>query len=409
MKAGEELSLEGIRAFLEASDQVEFQAKNREERYEWVKRVLDRQGYQDLKRRDRGLVRQYLEKLTGLSRAQTTRLISRYLAGEEVKPQAYRRHRFGQRYTREDVEFLAEVDNAHQRLSGPATAKILYRAYYDFGDQRFQRLAHVSVAQLYRLRQTARYRQCRLTYQPTRPTAVAIGERRRPEPGGRPGYIRVDTVHQGDLEKVKGVYHINAVDEVTQWQVVGAAENLTEAHLLPVLDAMLGQFPFRIRGFHSDNGSEYINHRLAKHLNKLLIEQTKSRPRHSNDNGLVEAKNGAVIRKHMGYVHIAALHAGPIGAFFDEHLNPYLNFHRPCGVPEMRVNRKGKEKRVYRWYATPWEILRQLPGLAGHLKEGVTIQDLDRQAGARSDNQAAEEMQQAKERLLTSIQTRRSA
>ena len=139
------------------------------------------------------------------------------------------------------------------------------------------------------------------SYQATRPTEVAIGERRRPEPNGRPGYLRIDTVHQGDLEGVKGVYHINAVDEVTQWQVVGAAAQISEAYLLPVLEAMLEQFPFRILGFHSDNGSEFINHTVAQLLNKLLIEQTKSRPRHSNDNGLVEAKNGAVVRKHMGY------------------------------------------------------------------------------------------------------------
>jgi transposase InsO family protein len=155
-----------------------------------------------------------------------------------------------------------------------------------------------------------------MVFQPTRPAQVSIGERRRPEPKGQPGYLRVDTVHQGDLEGVKGVYHINAVDEVTQWQVVGAVAQISEAYLLPVLEAMLSQFPFRIRNFHSDNGSEFINHTVAKLLNKLLIEQTKSRPRHSNDNGLAEAKNGAVIRKHMGYDHIAAPHAAAIAAFY---------------------------------------------------------------------------------------------
>jgi transposase InsO family protein len=177
---------------------------------------------------------------------------------------------------------------------------------------------------LYRLRASAQYRQRRITYQPTRPTAVSIGERRRPEPNGRPGYLRVDTVHQGDLEGNKGVYHINAVDEVTQWEVVGAAAQISEAYLLPVLIAMLEQFPFRILGFHSDNGSEFINHRVAEMLNKLLIEQTKSRPRHSNDNGLAEAKNGAVVRKHMGYTHIAAPHAAAIETFYEEHFNEYL-------------------------------------------------------------------------------------
>lgn len=105
------------------------------------------------------------------------------------------------------------------------------------------------------------------------------------------------------------MYHINAVDEVTQWQVVGASAQIGEQGLIPVLEAMLAQFPFRIRGFHSDNGSEFINHTVARLLNKLLAEQTKSRPRHSNDNGLVESKNGAVIRKHISYGYIASAHA----------------------------------------------------------------------------------------------------
>jgi transposase InsO family protein len=120
----------------------------------------------------------------------------------------------------------------------------------------------------------------------------------------------VDTVHQGDeVEGGKGVYHINALDEVTQWEIVAATPYISEAWLEPLLAAMLEQFPFRIHGFHSDNGSEFINHTVAKLLKKLLAEQTKSRPRHSNDNGLVEAKNGAVIRKHMGYSFIAPGHA----------------------------------------------------------------------------------------------------
>jgi len=213
----------------------------------------------------------------------------RYQSGEEVKPKPYRRQRFPQRYTREDIALLAGLDEDHGVLSGPATRKLLQRAHYDFQDAQYQRLAELSVAQLYRLRKSTTYRKHGMVYQATRPTKVAIGERRRPEPGGRPGYLRVDTVHQGDLDGVKGVYHINAVDEVTQWEIFGATEQISEAYLLPVLKGILAQFPFRIRGSHSDNGSEFINHTVAELLNKLLIEQTKSRPRRSNDNGLVEA------------------------------------------------------------------------------------------------------------------------
>ncbi|MFZ0589157.1 MAG: hypothetical protein WAM39_01620, partial [Bryobacteraceae bacterium] len=228
-----------------------------------------------------------------------------------------------------------EVDEAHETLSGPATRQILQREFEHYGDKRFERLAGISVAHLYNLRKSRSYREKGLRYEKTRPVQVAIGERRRPDPQGKPGYLRVDTVHQGDLDGVKGVYHINAVDEVTQWQVVGASVQIGEQWLIPVLENMLAQFPFRILGFHSDNGSEFINHTVARLLNKLLAEQTKSRPRHSNDNGLVESKNAAVIRKHMGYGYIAASQATAIMTFYREHLNPYLNFHRPCGVPEI--------------------------------------------------------------------------
>ena len=220
----------------------------------------------------------------------------------------------------------------------------------------------------------------------------------------------MDTVHQGDdLDGNKGIYHINAVDEVTQWEVVGAAPQISEAWLIPVLEAMLAQFPFPIRGFHSDNGSEFVNYTVAKLLNKLLIEQTKSRPRRSNDNGLAESKNGAVVRKHMGYLHNAAENAAAIERFYEEHFNSYLNFHRPCGQPEMVVSRKGKLRRVYRWYATPWQILRQLPGVAGYLKAEWTIAALDQQARRQSDTEAAEQMQVAKRKLFASFHHRRSA
>ena len=265
------------------------------------------------------------------------------------------------------------------------------------------------MAHIYNLRKSRAYREKRIFYRKTRPVQVAIGERRRPDPQGRPGYLRIDTVHQGDLDGVKGVYHINAVDEVTQWEVVSATAQISEAWLIPVLEAMLRQFPFRIRGFHSDNGSEFINHTVEKLLNKLLVEQTKSRPRRSNDNGLAESKNGAVIRKHMGYGHIASAHAEAMAAFYERHFNPYLNFHRPCGVPEIGSDAKGKQRRVYRWYATPWEILRQLPDLARHLKPEITVCELEGRAREESDTEAARKMQEAKRTLFADFQQKRSA
>jgi transposase InsO family protein len=409
MKNGERLGLEQIRTFLAGSEEFRFEANNREEKYDWVTRTLVEQEYGGQKREAKGVLRLYVGKMTGLSRAQVTRLIGRYLEDGTVKERSYRRNQFAIRYQAADVALLAGVDEAHETLSGPATQKILYREFYDYGDKRYQRLATISAPHIYNLRKSRGYRERRIFFQKTRPVKVTIGERRRPDPQGRPGYLRSDTVHQGDLESVKGVYHINAVDEVTQWQVVGAAAYISEAWLIPVLEAMLRQFPFGILGFHSDNGSEFINHTVAKLLNKLLVEQTKSRPRHSNDNGLVEAKNGAVIRKHMGYGHIASRHAEAIEEFYEQHFNPYLNFHRPCGVPEIITNAKGKQRRVYRWYATPWEILRQLPGLARHLRPGTTQAGLEGVAKAESDTAAARRMQEAKRTLFAGIRQKKSA
>jgi len=194
------------------------------------------------------------------------------------------------------------------------------------------------------------------------------------------------------------------VDQVTQWEIVSATERISEAWLEPVLSAMIRQFPFRILGFHSDNGSEFINRVVARLLNKLLIEQTKSRPRHSNDNGLAETKNGAVIRKHMGYGYIPAGHTGRLQQFYAASFNPYLNYHRPCAQADITIDEKGRQQRVYRRYQTPLETLLALPNPAQYLRPGLTPAVLQRIAAARSDTEAAARMQQAKRRLFAPLQ-----
>ena len=399
----EKLSLQQIEKFLAAAKEVRFEASERKEVYGWIERLLCQQEYTRQGRQERGLVRRYIAKMTGLSRAQLTRLVGRYLATGQVRVKSGRRHRFPQRYTRADIELLAQVDQAHDGLSGPATRRILEREFREYGKPEFARLAAISNGHLYNLRRHPRYRQQRKNYQKTRPSMVPIGERRRPDPKGRPGYLRVDTVHQGDTESTKGVYHINAVDEVTQWEMAAAVERISEAYLEPVLATMLTQFPFVIHGFHSDNGSEFINQTVAKLLNKLMIQQTKSRPRHSNDNGLAETKNGAIIRKHMGWGHIPAAHAQCIQQFYSAYLNPYLNYHRPCAQADVEVDAKGRKRRRYRRYQTPLETLLLLPNPQQYLRPGLTLATLKRISQLRSDTEAARLMQQAKQRLFEQL------
>jgi hypothetical protein len=195
------------------------------------------------------------------------------------------------------------------------------------------------------------------------------------------------------------------VDEVTQWEVVGCAEGISERFLIPVLEAMLHQFPFRILGFHSDNGSEYVNYTVARLLNKLLIEFTRSRPNRSQDNGLVEGKNGAVIRKHIGYGHIPGKYAERVQKFYTAHFNPYLNFHRPCGFARVVEGARGKRRKVYRSqdYMTPYEKLKSLPQAEKFLKPGIRLESLERRARRMSDTASGQKMRQAKAVLLRAV------
>lgn len=402
-------SLEQIRALVAANEVVRFEGQRREEVYRWVERTLVRHEYAGLRRPDKGVVRLYLAQMTGLSRAQVTRLITGYQATGRVMATSYQRTRFPTIYTAADMDLLAYVDRAHGNLSGPATKRILEREYGEYGQAAYQRLAEISVAHLYRLRNTPAYRKRNTSYQPTRPTPIPIGERRKPQPQGQPGHLRIDTVHQGDQDGNKGVYHINAVDEVTQWEIVAATPQISELWLLPVLEAMLQQFPFVIRGFHSDNGSEFINYTVAGLLGKLLIQQTRSRAHHSGDNGLVESKNGAIIRKHIGYGYIDAQHAEAIDQFHREHLNPYVNFHRPCAVPTVLTAANGKRRRIYQRWATPWELLREVPQCESFLRSGVTLAELEQFAQRQSDTEAALAMQRAKRKLLGVCKGRQTA
>jgi transposase InsO family protein len=407
MQNSEVLSAEQISGFLKGTEGVGFVGQKKEEVYAWVESVLLGQEFLQQDKKQRGAIRAYVEKVTGLSSAQVTRLIRLFRNTGNVKAKAYRRRAFMRIYTDRDIALLAKTDQVHGWLSGPATRHICEREHVVFGKEQYARLAQISNGHLYNLRASAGYRQLVAVYEPTQPTAVSIGERRRPEPQGRPGYLRVDTVHQGDWEGEKGVYHINAVDAVTQWQVVGCARRISEAYLQPVLEAILHQFPFRILGFHCDNGSEFINRNVANLLEKMLIEFTKSRANRSQDNALVEGKNGAVIRKLIGYGHIGGEHAEALQKFYTAHLNPYLNFHRPCGFATVSYDERGKRKRVYQAadYATPYEKLKALPEAASYLKENVSFAWLDQQANRMSDTECAKKMATAKASLLRKVKS----
>jgi transposase len=399
------VSIQNIRDFLKVDDGVEFIAVSRKEKYQWIDDALTKFKYFALSKKEKGIVRKYIRKMTGMSPAQLTRVVKQKRKTGKASLSLKKKNSFPRKYNPKDVSLLLETDNAHNRLSGPATKKILEDECNIHKKIEYRSIAKISVSHLYNLRGTRQYFSGSLTIKKTNPAKVNIGKRAKPDPQGVPGYLRVDTVHQGDYEGKKGAYHINITDEILQWEITGCVEKISERYLLPLLQDILEQFPCKPINFHSDNGSEFINKVVAELLNKLYIGQTKSRARHCNDNALIECKNGHVIRKNFGYGYIPADRANDVNEFDKKYFNVYLNYHRPCAYPRIIVDCKGKERKTYplELYKTPYQKLRSLENARQYLKPGITFAILDKIAMAKSHNEFAKEMQSAKEKLYRSF------
>jgi transposase InsO family protein len=399
------VTVDQITGFRELSGAVSFSSASRKEKYSWINSVLTRFGYARLRgKKDKGTIKAYIQRMTGISGRQLKRLITRKRKTGVValSPKWGAKNRFQVVYGPAEVLLLAETDNLHLRLNAHATKKIL-EAELAFGDERFARLAGISASHIYNLRRQRVYESHATTFTSTDPVSAPIGTRQKPRSMGRPGYLRVDTVHQGDLGGEKGVYHLNLVDEVTQWEMVFCVETICERDLSPIFERLQELFPFVVLNFHSDNGSENINHAVAGILERLRIRQTKSRSRHCNDNALVESKNGSVIRKHMGRSHIPRVHARAIDAFYQAFLNPYLNFHRPCGFSTDAVDRRGKVTKRYDTYLTPYGKLKTLDGWERYLAPGWTAAGLEQVASSHSHNGWAKLVAAAKLALVKNI------
>ena len=405
-----------LSAFLTATPEIIFTGIDGagaadDERYAHISRVLKRFDYPQRNKAERGVILAYLQRTSGYSRAQVQRLVSRWRANRLAATPLTKRYRapampFARRYLPADIALLVEMDRANDDVCGPALVHLLQRAYQLYGDVRYERLANLSVSHLYNLLKSAGYLARRVHYTKTRPVCNPIGIRKPPRPNGRAGWVRIDSVHQGDLDGVKGVYHITCVDCVSQWQIQACVAGISDAFLLPALALIIDQFPFVVEGFHSDNGSEYINTKVAKLLNKLQIEQTKSRSRRSNDNAQAESKNASVVRKHMGYSHIPKTFAQPINDFYQTTFNSWLNLHRPCLFATEVLSGKGKIKKVYKHadVKTPLACLALLDEKnLVTFKSGITLKLLQAQAMEKTDLQAAQQMQEAKAALFAHI------
>lgn len=398
-------TIEQLEQFLSGAQVCAYEVlDDKSELYKWIQSTLVQFQYLTLSKRDKGVVIRYLIKISGYSRQQLTRLINQYRQTGKIARQTRTQHVFPRQYTDEDIRLLAYLDDIHEAPCGAVIKKLCERAY-NKRETQYERLANISVSHVYNLRQSARYQNQRRHFTKTTSKPSTIGERRKPNPEGKPGYLRVDTVHQGDQDGKKGVYHVNLVDEVTQFEISFSVEKICENFMKPGLELAMARLPYKIRGFHSDNGSEYINKDIAGMLEKLSIEFTKSRARKSNDNALAESKNASVIRKHFGFSHIPQHFASELNATIHEALYRYQNFHRPCFFPVTETDENGKQRKKYPYshLMTPFEKLASLVNIEDHLKPGITLESLTAYASKMSDEEAAKTLQTIKQQTFSRI------
>jgi transposase InsO family protein len=401
-------TLKQMEDFVSGTTAIDLSCPNCKEAYSYIEQVLVAHSYSKLKKPEKSIVRGYLGQVTGFGSAQLTRLIRQHKKRGHITLAVRTQPTFAGKYLPADILELARIDECHEDLSGPAICQILKREYNVFGNEACIRLKDLSASHLYNLRKTNCYERRHSNFTKTKPASVPIGERTKPRHDGRPGFLRVDSVHQGDKDGEKGVYHINLVDEVTQWEVVVCVEGISEQFMIPALTAAMNLFPFMMLNFHADNGSEYINQKVAGLLERMLVKLTKSRPYHSGDNGLAETKNGSIIRKALGWIHIprTADNVLAINRWYSAWFVPYLNFHRPCAYRVTEINAQGKAKHSYpkAGYTMPYEKLKSLPKAEQYLKPGLSFELLDLQAYAMSDTQWAEAMRTQKAAMWESIQ-----
>ena len=380
------------------------------DKYKFIKNLLKNIKYKKLDKKEKGIVFKYISFFTKYSSSHIKRLISKWKNKKLFYSSNRIRNKFPLIYKPEDITLLIQTDVAHERLNGKATKEILHREFHIFKKKEYETISKISISHIYNIRNNnLQYGSSNAKkFKKTKATQVKIGIRRKPRPNGRPGFLRVDTVHQGDLDKVKGVYHINIVDEATQFEMIATVKQISQLYLRPVIKELLSLFPFKIIEFHSDNGSEFINHVVARLLNKLHIELTKSRSRQSNDNALVESKNGSIIRKLFGRIHIPQKYAKKINAFNKRYVNVYLNYHRPCIFSVDVIDEGGKIKKKYSGCMTPYEKLKSIKNPEAFLKENFNFHELDKIAYNKSDNEFAKEMGKAKYILFKYIHEHRN-
>ena len=384
-------TVDQVRELLDGERASEPPVRTRAAAYRLVEQTLRRLDYCSLRKTEKGVVRRFLARGTGLSRAQIDRLLHQYRATGQLRDhRGAPRRPFPRRYTDTDIELLAAVDVLHATPAVPVALKLHARAYHLFGDLRFERLAGISGGHLYNLRRSPVYRSYRAAkITPTRPVLTAVTRGHwKPQPFEQPGHLRVVSLRP--KVGLEGLHCLAFVDEVTQFRFVSTVDRLDKGGLRQALGGLPRAFPFTVRGFHAGVKPDPV----ASHIVDLLQPWCEDRIGRSPTRG---ADAQAADRNSP---------AARLNAFTRRLLSPFLNYHWlylfPT-EPARNADRAAAQPAGAIDIMTPYERLKSLRRADHYLSPGISFAQLDAVALAMTDHQAARMLTNACLRLFGSI------
>ncbi len=396
MKNSHKLSIAQIDDLLKVG--LEFQIRDKSEGRKWLEKLLRFHNYFKLSKKEKGTIIDYASIVLCLSQDRVKKLCSIWHNTGRIERQKYKRTHSHNKYTREDIALVYETRDLHQ-TNGNAIKKILVDEYIIYRDTSYINIKDISVSYIYVLLGKNSH-----NLRGTASINAAIGIRQALSKDGLPGHISIDSVHQKENNEDKELYYINVVDYHTQWQRIYIVTAISQRYLAPVLKDILKYFPFKITEFHSDNGSEFINKVISNILNRMHVKQLKSRSFRSEDNGQVETKN-TIIRKEMGYTPIDSKYIPQLDTFFKDYYDEYLNYHHPCGFPEIKIDDKGRIRKKYKQsdYMTPYQRLKFIDPKGKSLKKEFSFKEMDNIELRYSHNQYMKLVQIQKHEILKDI------
>lgn len=165
-----------------------------------------------------------------------------------------------------------------------------------------------------------------------------------------PGEGQLDTVaHCGGSLLGDYVFSLNYTDSATYWLGLRAQWNKGAVATKESMEHIVKGFPIEIKHIHPDTGSEFINYTLKPWCDDIGIRMTRSEPGKSNDNMMVEERNGHVIRKYLGYTRYdCPLVVDLINELY-EVLEDFINHFQV-------VRRTASKKRVGAKYVRTYEV-----------------------------------------------------